>query len=81
MRLEPGEVCWLVSWVPLHCSREVRGLKERQRKVRKHSRMRERSTMPSATGGESGSSLTYEQPGGWYAPHRARTATSVHTDC
>lgn len=58
--------CWSESWAPPHCSREVRGLKERPRKVRTHSRIRERSTMPIATGGESGSSLTFKTgPQGW----------------
>ena len=63
--LRPGPECgcWSASWAPPHCSSVVRGLKERQRKVRTHSRMRERSTMPSATGGESGSSLTFETGG------------------
>lgn len=60
LRPEPEYECWSESWAPPHCSRAVRGLKERHRKVRTHSRMRERSTMPRATGGESGSSLTFK---------------------
>ena len=63
LRPEPECGCWSESWAPPHCSRAVRGLKERHRKVRTHSRIRERSTMPRATGGESGSSLTFKTGG------------------
>lgn len=71
LRPEPECGCWSESWAPPHCSRAVRGLKERHRKVRTHSRIRERSTMPSATGGESGSSLTFKTGG-----HKVRTNTA-----
>lgn len=60
LRPEPEYGCWSELGAPLHRSRAVRGLKERHRKVRTHSRIRERSTMPRATGGESGSSLTFK---------------------
>lgn len=48
------------SGFPLASRRDVKGLKERHRNVRAHRRIRERSTMPRATGGESGSSLTFK---------------------
>lgn len=51
------------SGVPRASRRDVRGLKERQRNVRAQRSIRERSTMPRATGGESGSSLTFKGTG------------------
>lgn len=63
------------SEVPRASRRDVRGLKERQRNVRAQRSIRERSTIPRATGEESGSSLTFKG----IAVERRRKKTVYHS--
>lgn len=58
---EPWRTRLSDSGLPRASRRDVRGLKERHRNVRAQRRIRERSTIPRATGGESGSSLTFKK--------------------